>query len=158
MAETPSVGDLVVHTTRNDEWGLGRIVSIADGKMRIRFERGRERTFASGGEMIVRADPDQVTSEMLDRLDGEPKKRKKCSVCQVALNRSVRSSDGRWKSCPRCSVDAGEHVFRSYPDDFGMSGERTTEQNPDGIQSYCQECRGGRRVTTDGRLCSVVRA
>ena len=37
-----------------------------------------------------------------------------CRVCGKSLNRSQYSKDGKFKSCPRCSIENGvEHVYYS---------------------------------------------
>ncbi|CCN32758.1 conserved hypothetical protein [Vibrio nigripulchritudo SO65] len=65
-----------------------------------------------------------------------------CSCCGKRLNLSLKTSDGRFKSCPRCSSTHGEyHVFLPYPGMFGTSEARVSDTNPDGIQSYCIDCR-----------------
>lgn len=65
-----------------------------------------------------------------------------CSCCGKPLNRALKSEDGRYKSCPRCSQTHGQfHIFRKYPDDFGTTPSRVTPQNPDGPQSHCLDCR-----------------
>ncbi|PKF77825.1 hypothetical protein CW749_20010 [Vibrio sp. vnigr-6D03] len=65
-----------------------------------------------------------------------------CSCCGKKLNYSLRTPDGLFKSCPRCSSTNGEfHVFLPYPENFGTSGARVSDANPDGIQSHCIDCR-----------------
>lgn len=66
-----------------------------------------------------------------------------CTCCGKQLNRGIWSKDGTLKSCPLCSTTHGsEHIFRNYPEDFGVTDARKTANNPDGAQSYCVDCRG----------------
>jgi hypothetical protein len=47
-----------------------------------------------------------------------------------------------YKSCPKCSTTNGrEHVFHRHPLEFGTTAERVTDNNPNGDQSYCIDCR-----------------
>lgn len=65
-----------------------------------------------------------------------------CKHCGRPLKDSQYTHDGKWKSCPKCSVEHGEeHIFYSYPSGFGESIKRATESKPDGPQSYCYPCR-----------------
>jgi hypothetical protein len=98
---------------------------------------------------------------------GAPKKAKKeralsaikCLDCGLPLNRSQYSPDRRWKSCPKCSATDGEqHVFLEYPDAFGVSEARETDDSPDGAKSYCVACRTGNPQEHEERLCSTVAA
>lgn len=60
----------------------------------------------------------------------------------MRLNRSEYTADGRKKSCPRCSVRAGEFVYKSLAE----FGERQMEDGRMLIQSWCTDCReDGRR-------------
>jgi hypothetical protein len=70
-----------------------------------------------------------------------------CKHCGKPLNQSqYRRRDRTYKSCPRCSVEDGEeHIYYEYPSCFGTTPLRSTESTPDGAQSYCQLCRGGKR-------------
>ena len=62
-----------------------------------------------------------------------------CPHCDEPLNDS--QDEQGWKSCPECSVDNGEHVFRPLSD-FGHTETRGTGHEPDGVQSWCSSCRG----------------
>ncbi len=65
-----------------------------------------------------------------------------CNCCGKPLNRSFTSTDGKMKSCPRCSTTHGSmHVFHHDPEGFGTTPARVSPTNPDGIQSYCVDCR-----------------
>ena len=65
-----------------------------------------------------------------------------CPTCHKPLNES--QYHGAYKSCPLCSQNAGIHIYYLYPDAFGKTPLRATPAHPDGPQSYCQNCRGGR--------------
>lgn len=79
-----------------------------------------------------------------------------CIFCQQPLNIAQTSNNGKYKSCPKCSTFNGrEHVY--YPcNNFGYSDKRSTENNPDGIQSWCEVCRGRNTVNGTGTLCSQI--
>ncbi len=70
-----------------------------------------------------------------------------CSCCTVALNSGMiikvdQTTGARYKSCPHCSAANGsEHVFHRYPSDFGFTPARVSAKNPNGHQSYCNDCR-----------------
>lgn len=65
-----------------------------------------------------------------------------CVNCGQRLNKAVFNTDQTMKSCPRCSTTHGSmHVFHPYPYGFGTTEARVSDHNPDGIQSYCVECR-----------------
>ena len=56
----------------------------------------------------------------------------------------------QYKSCPNCSLYAGELIFRlgrirdgtTQVSSFGFTDKRINGNNPDGIHSWCLECRG----------------
>ena len=90
-----------------------------------------------------------------------------CICCQNQLNSGMilkveRSTGAKYKSCPHCSAANGaEHVFHRYPAGFGNTPARVTARNPDGYQSYCNECRGlPKNVPSsnyvNGLLCSSL--
>lgn len=54
--------------------------------------------------------------------------------------RSIRSVCKIKKTCPNCSVLRGALVFLPL-ESFGWSERRKTALNPDGVQSWCTECR-----------------
>lgn len=63
-----------------------------------------------------------------------------CEFCNTSLNESVLAVDAggnQFKSCPKCSSDAGCHVFYRY-DDFGM---RNMGDGRHTVQSWCPGCR-----------------
>lgn len=82
----------------------------------------------------------------------------KCINCNKKLNESQYKKGETYKSCPKCSVaDGKEHVFYPYPSDFGETEKRITKNNPNGAQSYCQNCRGNRPVKHTGyKKCSKI--
>lgn len=70
----------------------------------------------------------------------------RASTEEGSLRRSVYRKRGKkvFKSCPRCSIRKGKHVY--YPiEDFG---ERTMENGDVVPQSWCRGCRnkGGRHA------------
>lgn len=84
----------------------------------------------------------------------------KCKACGKLLKQSQYEKNNKYKSCPRCSVINGEeHVFFSYPEDFGKSNKRETANHPDGPQSYCYTHRPNpsRGVPVGGILCSQLK-
>lgn len=64
-----------------------------------------------------------------------------CAVCECSLNDSQVVEHGckEFKSCPKCSVDAGVHVFYKT-EDFGF---RDMGDGRHIIQSWCPSCRSG---------------
>lgn len=82
-----------------------------------------------------------------------------CRKCGKPLNESQYSKDGRYKSCPRCSVMNGEeHVYFPYPSEFGTTVKRKSVKHPDGPQSYCTNHRvnPNNSIQTGGVLCSEL--
>lgn len=170
MAEY-EVGTFVRHRKKGDDWGNGIVVAVEQDRFHVRFENddGRERRFPTSRapNLLDVVAPESVPESSPLRALRKPAEGKgktktatgvKCAACGGQLNRTRYSTDGRWKSCPRCSSLQGTaHLYRRYPDDFGTTNERVTDDNPDGIQSYCQECRqkGEPSLTgTHTRLCS----
>ncbi|MFT5759654.1 MAG: hypothetical protein ACI9LM_004421 [Alteromonadaceae bacterium] len=70
-----------------------------------------------------------------------------CNCCGNRLNSGmIHKKDPvtgkKFKSCPHCSAaNENEHVFHPYPGTFGKTPARVTAKNPDGDQSYCNDCR-----------------
>lgn len=65
-----------------------------------------------------------------------------CVYCGRQLSEAQDMNNGQ-KSCPKCSQlnTNKKHVY--YPEsDFGHTDKRITRNNPEGIQSWCQKCRG----------------
>lgn len=63
-----------------------------------------------------------------------------CESCNTSLRDSMLALDAagnQFKSCPRCSVNAGHHVFYRY-DDFGI---RDMGNGRHIVQSWCPGCR-----------------
>ena len=77
-----------------------------------------------------------------------------CTHCNEPLN--VGQFHGVLKSCPNCSTQNGqEHVFYQYPEAFGSTPKRASSIRPDGPQSHCVACRGGKDITNFAPiLCS----
>ncbi len=91
-----------------------------------------------------------------------------CSCCNKKLtNGMLHKFDSiigdEYKSCPHCSDTHGsEHVYHAYPTHFTTTEARISPNNPDGWQSYCNECRHPMnkglpsKVFQNGRLCSSL--
>lgn len=83
-----------------------------------------------------------------------------CKFCKRPLKDSQYSSDGKFKSCPRCSVINGEeHIYFPYPNSFGTTEKRKTAARPEGPQSYCANHRPNPHnpISSGGVLCSEIR-
>ncbi len=79
-----------------------------------------------------------------------------CKHCGKPLSMSVYSKDGKYKSCPCCSEQNGNyHVFHRCPNDYGTTNKRSTSVHPEGIQSYCVDCRG-QNPPQKGILCCDI--
>lgn len=72
-----------------------------------------------------------------------------CSGCKESLKESLVAEDGGniYKSCPKCSADAGYHIFYKY-EEFGM---RNMGDGREIVQSYCPSCR-----LPDGQVLTPV--
>ncbi len=72
-----------------------------------------------------------------------------CPVCGELLAESMTTDDSAFKSCPECSREAGRHVYRPSPAEFGMrnNGGRIM------IQSWCQHCRAKTPPPPPAFLC-----
>lgn len=81
-----------------------------------------------------------------------------CKHCGEPLKESQYTRDGKWKSCPSCSVrDGGEHIFYPYPGGFGESEKRATGSKPKGPQSWCTSCRANNSGPHFGaKRCSEI--
>lgn len=146
-------GDFVKHSLK-DEWGVGKVIRIdSAGKGYVQFSNGDVKAFTpQGSDKFVPADGAEF-----EKRTGVTKRRKPvalCNHCQKPLNRSRWSIDRVWKSCPQCSVRNGDvHVFRPYPDAFGTTDARASEEDPEGPQSYCAACRRGVESTEPLKTC-----
>jgi len=79
-----------------------------------------------------------------------------CRVCGERLNIGQFRRDKQYKSCPKCSTENGtEHVYYTYPNNFGITEKRASSIHPEGPQSYCVSCRG-RGDTDEEVLCSEL--
>ena len=67
----------------------------------------------------------------------------RCSVCEQSLShsREVEQDGVEYKPCPKCSADAGVHVFYKTID-FGY---RDMGDGRHIVQSWCPACRSGEK-------------
>lgn len=83
-----------------------------------------------------------------------------CKICGKLFSESQYSKDGKYKSCPRCSMLNGEeHVYYLYPNEFGTTAKRSSADHPDGPQSYCARHRPkgcNNMIYGNGILCSEL--
>ena len=82
-----------------------------------------------------------------------------CRFCGKPLNKSQYNYDETLKSCPRCSeIDGKEHIYYPYPENFGDTPKRSSDNHPDGPQSHCSSHRGNpnRGITNGGIKCSEI--
>jgi len=78
-----------------------------------------------------------------------------CQHCGKPLNESQYRKGKQYKSCPQCSSKNGkEHVYYTYPENFGTTPLRVSTNSPEGAQSYCYPCRGRGPSSGVGKLCS----
>jgi len=150
------VGAVVRHRKAAD-WGLGRVVeSHADGKVKVHFQRRQEPVVIAAAMVhtmleVVENEPWSLIAIPAPAASGTGLK---CTNCSRILRRSIKSKDGRWKSCPNCSGNQGsEHVFRRMPEDFGESEARAVSGVEGGDQSWCYACRSGASTVNGARLC-----
>ena len=151
-------GDYVTHRDR-PEWGIGRVVGFqADGKCRIEFAAAGSKIFAASAlDRFTVVDPPAATSKRSKTSASSTSERARpCASCGEPLNRSRYSPSRDLKSCPECSVRNGSHVFRPYPDAFGTSEMRASDEEPEGPQSYCSACRRGTVSTEPAKTCNEV--
>lgn len=149
-------GDFLRHRSK-PEWGTGRVVSISGDKIQVRFAHAPVTLRLDiAGTMLEPAEaPVSLPGKTRTHKGGTTARNTPCSVCGAALNRSRRSRDGHWKSCPECSVrDGVEHVFWPFPDDFGVSQARVSGEDAEGAQSHCASCRSrAARNSGERRSC-----
>lgn len=159
-------GDFVRHRAKPD-WGAGKVTAVTTDKIEIRFSHGHVTLKLDVAAPLLEAAPAPVnalrgSSSRASAHAGAATSSRgsdrtaPCESCHTPLNRSRRSRDGQWKSCPDCSVrDGAQHVFYPYPDSFGVSQARVTGEDADGAQSYCSSCRGrGSKSIGAGRSCA----
>jgi hypothetical protein len=134
-------GDFLRHRNK-PEWGTGKVLSIDAARIAIRFPHGTVTLKLDvAGSMLEQAERPSTPIEK-PRSTGHVAVAR-CETCAAPLNRSRRSRDGLWKSCPKCSVRDGiHHVFWPFPDAFGVSQARVSGEDAEGAQSYCTSCRG----------------
>ena len=75
-----------------------------------------------------------------------------CEGCGELLGHSEWRDD--LKSCPKCSLRAGRHVF--HP--LSSFGERTPHGGAPIIQSWCRGCRAGRPSEMPSLSCGKLPA
>lgn len=130
-----------------ESWGLGKVVAVtADGKLQIRFQGRPDLALLaqSAANAFLVGDESATWQEAPKHSTKAPGV--KCSACNRVLRRAFKSADGKWKSCPECSGrDGAQHVFKPYPDAFGLSPARMEAGVEDGTQSWCEDCRGAQR-------------
>lgn len=128
-----------------ESWGLGRVLAqSSDGKLQVRFQGRPDPVLlsASAAATLLVADASATWAEPVARKRATGAPAVKCRVCDRTLRRAFKSPDTRWKSCPECSGRNGDqHVFRPYPDGFGLSPAREESGVVDGTQSWCEACR-----------------
>lgn len=95
------------------------------------------------------------TSSMNRSANLKSKKYMNCKSCNKPLSESQYKNQKSLKSCPLCSVNNGDyHVYYRYPEAFGTTSKRATQNSPEGAQSYCTSCRGNQGPTLSAILCS----
>lgn len=150
-----AVGSFVQHETK----GVGVVVAVRDDKVDVLFDSGLVTLKAAWAEAKCAPVPDSAVPQdshlrqkATPPTKAKPVSAKKklarsltsdCPHCTHALNRARYSADKALKSCPSCSVERGVHIFHPHPDAFGTTDARVTDHTPDGVQSYCAECRAG---------------
>ena len=83
-----------------------------------------------------------------------------CKHCGKPLNQSQYSSNKAYKSCPRCSeINGEEHIFFLYPKSFGDTTKRSSDNHPDGPQSWCyaHRCNKNAPIMPGGIRCSDIK-
>ncbi len=81
-----------------------------------------------------------------------------CRICGKPLNEAQYSEDRAYKSCPNCSTNEGIHIFYKYPEGFGTTELRITQNNPEGGQSHCKSCRANKQPDKNERiLCNEIK-
>jgi hypothetical protein len=149
-------GDFLRHRSK-PEWGTGKVVWISGDKIEVRFPHGPVKLRLDiAGTMLEAAEaPAKIPGKGKAQASAGSGRTAPCEVCGIALNRSRRSADGHWKSCPECSVrDGVEHVFWPFPENFGVSQARVSGEDAEGAQSHCASCRSrGASNSGDRRSC-----
>ncbi len=159
---------------RHPSFGLCKVTGIEQGKVYVVTEASEKKTLLSSYVQkscveVPTGDVDPASPLVAPTPRAAPGKTRRvgasvgtgrsrpCSHCGKPLNRSYYSADGRLKSCPNCSAEPGseQHIFYDHPRAFGTTDARSNDSTPDGVQSYCLECRERGSVT--GRtLCDAV--
>ncbi len=82
-----------------------------------------------------------------------------CQHCGKPLNKAQYSDGKTYKSCPRCSeINGKEHIFFTYPNSFGDTAKRRSDNHPEGPQSWCYSHRFNKNapITPGGIPCSEM--
>ena len=159
---------------RHPTFGVCRVSSVDDSKIRVVFEDGQERTLNATwvakhcveipatkidpASPLLRDGPRTArpsSSKKRNATEESAQRARPCGDCGKPLNRSLYSADEQLKSCPNCSAEAGYHLFYRHPEAFGTSDARTSDTTPDGVQSHCEACRDNRRASR-GTPCDRV--
>ena len=161
MLKPVKIGDVVRHP--NHELGVGEVIDVTNDNIEVRFAQRTVKLKAAVAlpllEPAAREDLPVATRPKTRGRSTSTASAGRCEACGKVLNRSQRSRDGKWKSCPKCSSQDGvHHVYYEYPDAFGESDARVTDADPSGAQSYCAACRGRGGATSATRvLCGDPR-
>jgi hypothetical protein len=150
-------GDFLRHRGK-PEWGIGKVTSVSSEKIQIRFAHAPVtlKLDIAGGMLEAAPAPAKLPGKTRTHKAGTTARNRPCSACGTALNRSRRSRDGHWKSCPECSVrDGVDHVFWPFPENFGVSQARVSGEDAEGAQSHCGRCRNrGASNSGERRSCA----
>lgn len=161
-----SVGMFLRHS-RHPEWGIGIVTGFDEIRIHIDFELGLGKTLILefAGPSLEVVELSSTTRDALGRIDAardiaaRPRASTidRCRQCDQRLNRSRYNSQRTWKSCPHCSVqDGSRHIFYPFPGAFGTTPARSSDETPDGAQSYCTACRQGVHPHFDRRFCGEI--
>ena len=96
-------GDFLRHRGK-PEWGTGKVLSVDAGKIQIRFPHGPViLKLEVAGPMLEAAEPPPKSSTGRSQSGSGAggARSSPCEICKAPLNRSRRSRDGHWKSCPQ---------------------------------------------------------
>ena len=151
-------GDFLRHRGK-PEWGTGKVLSADADKVQIRFVHGpiTLKLSVAGAMLEATEAPPPTPRGRTGKTGGSAASGRTapCEVCGAPLNRSRRSHDGQWKSCPECSVrDGVQHVFWPFPENFGVSEARVSGEDAEGAQSHCSSCRSrGASNSGERRSC-----
>lgn len=159
------VGTFLRHR-RHPEWGVGVVSHSDEVRIRVDFENCLGKTLVleyAAPSLEVVDDPSFTRNarsridEACDAFERAQSPEGSCRSCAMKLNRSRYNSQRNWKSCPQCSTRIGErHVFYPFPEAFGATPARASDETPDGAQSYCTACRQGVPPHFERRFCGEL--